>query len=110
VLGLANVAPPPGPFIAPRPAWLNLRSLALFPRNEILAEWQRPFPKLRKQAMGTMKSIRQFLRDESGATAVEYGMIVAGIAVAIMLLLSAMGGQLSTTFTSAKDGLDATGK
>ena len=49
--------------------------------------------------------LSRFVRDESGATAIEYGLIAALIAVAIIGVLSAVGGQLTTTFTSVKSGL-----
>ena len=41
---------------------------------------------------------RNFLRDERGATAVEYGIITALIAVALIAILSNLGGQMSTVF------------
>lgn len=40
----------------------------------------------------------KFLRDEEGATAVEYGLIAALIAVAIMATVKSLGGQLNTIF------------
>jgi pilus assembly protein Flp/PilA len=49
--------------------------------------------------------LSRFVRDESGATAIEYGLIAALIAVAIIGVLSALGTQLSTTFTSVKTSL-----
>lgn len=47
-----------------------------------------------------MRMIRTFLRDESGATAIEYGLIAAGISVAIIAIVNTLGGQLATKFTS----------
>jgi len=47
-----------------------------------------------------MEKIRNFLADESGATAVEYGIIIALIAGAIILALTALGGGLNTLFTN----------
>ncbi|WP_137044682.1 Flp family type IVb pilin [Pseudolabrys sp. FHR47] len=41
-----------------------------------------------------------FARDESGATAIEYGLIAAGIAVAIIAMINTIGTQLNTAFTS----------
>jgi len=41
-----------------------------------------------------------FLRDESGATAIEYGLIAALIAVVIITAITAVGTQLSATFNS----------
>ena len=41
-----------------------------------------------------------FLNDESGATAIEYGLIASGIAVAILAVLKGTGSNLKTTFGS----------
>jgi pilus assembly protein Flp/PilA len=49
--------------------------------------------------------ISRFLRDESGATAIEYGLIAAGIAVAIITVVITLGTNLNTTFTSVSDNL-----
>ncbi|HEY4940148.1 MAG TPA: Flp family type IVb pilin [Rhizomicrobium sp.] len=46
------------------------------------------------------KLIQNFLRSESGATAIEYGLIAALIAVVIIGAVSVVGTSLSTTFTS----------
>jgi len=51
--------------------------------------------------------ITRFVRDESGATAIEYGLIAAGIAVAIIAAVNAVGSALSTTFQSVKTNLTA---
>src|SRR3978361_1905330 len=49
----------------------------------------------------TMKNmIKRFAHDESGATAIEYGLIAAGISVAIITVVQALGTQLKATFTS----------
>ncbi|MEX0752379.1 MAG: Flp family type IVb pilin [Xanthobacteraceae bacterium] len=45
-----------------------------------------------------MCTVSRFLRDESGATAIEYGLIAAGIAVAIIAAVQALGTALDTTF------------
>jgi pilus assembly protein Flp/PilA len=41
-----------------------------------------------------------FLKDESGATAIEYGLIAAGIAVAVIAVVNGLGTKLNTKFTS----------
>jgi pilus assembly protein Flp/PilA len=41
-----------------------------------------------------------FLRDESGATAIEYGLIASGIALALIAILKGVGTNLKTTFGS----------
>ena len=45
-----------------------------------------------------MTAIAKFLKDESGATAIEYGLIAAGISVAIIATVISLGGKLVTTF------------
>ncbi len=49
--------------------------------------------------------IRKFLRDESGATAIEYGLIAAGISVAIIGVVTTLGEKLVSTFTSVQGAL-----
>jgi pilus assembly protein Flp/PilA len=45
-----------------------------------------------------MRTLSRFLRDESGATAIEYGLIAAGIAVAIIMAVNLVGTNLDLTF------------
>ncbi len=52
-----------------------------------------------------MTRIVLFLRNESGATAIEYGLIAAGISIAIIAAVNSLGSQLSTTFTSVSTQL-----
>jgi len=47
-----------------------------------------------------MNLISRFVRDESGATAIEYGLIAALIAVVIITGVTAVGTSLSTTFSN----------
>jgi pilus assembly protein Flp/PilA len=47
----------------------------------------------------------QFCRDESAATAIEYGLIAAGIAVAIITVVAGLGSKLNTTFTKVQTAL-----
>ncbi len=47
----------------------------------------------------------RFVSDESGATAIEYGLIAAGIAVAIITVVQGLGTKLTSTFTSVKNAL-----
>jgi pilus assembly protein Flp/PilA len=47
-----------------------------------------------------MSKISAFLRDESGATAIEYGLIAALISVVIITAVRTVGSNLTTTFTS----------
>jgi pilus assembly protein Flp/PilA len=50
-----------------------------------------------------MTFINKLLRDEQGATAIEYGLIAALIAVAAIAAMTALGEQLSSTFTEVSD-------
>jgi pilus assembly protein Flp/PilA len=52
-----------------------------------------------------MKTIRKFLRDESGATAIEYALIAAGISLAIIAVVNGLGTKLNTKFTSINSSL-----
>jgi pilus assembly protein Flp/PilA len=53
-----------------------------------------------------MKSlIAKFLHDESGATAIEYGLIAAGISIAIIVAVNGLGSNLNTKFTSINNSL-----
>ena len=52
-----------------------------------------------------MKLFSRFLRDESGATAIEYGLIAAGIAVAIIAAVQAVGSALNTKMGTVQTGL-----
>ena len=52
-----------------------------------------------------MAKIALFLRNESGATAIEYGLIAAGIAVAIIAVVQGLGTNLKTTFGSVQTAL-----
>ena len=47
-----------------------------------------------------MTILTSFIRDESGATAIEYGLIAAGISVAIITVVQGLGTKLSDTFTN----------
>jgi pilus assembly protein Flp/PilA len=42
--------------------------------------------------------LKRFVKDESGATAVEYGLVAAGISVAIIAVVQGLGSKLSSTF------------
>jgi pilus assembly protein Flp/PilA len=52
-----------------------------------------------------MSLIKSFLRNESGATAIEYGLIAAGISVAIIAVVQGLGTKLNSTFTSVSNAL-----
>lgn len=50
--------------------------------------------------------LRRFLRDENGATAIEYGLIAAGISVAIITVVQGLGTKLSNVFTNVTTALN----
>jgi pilus assembly protein Flp/PilA len=52
-----------------------------------------------------MTTLLRFVRDERGATAIEYGLIAAGIAVAIIAAVQGLGTSLNNTFTSVSTAL-----
>ena len=52
-----------------------------------------------------MTTLVAFVRDESGATAIEYGLIAACISVAIIAVVQGVGTKLNSTFTSVKNAL-----
>ena len=49
--------------------------------------------------------VTKFVRDESGATAIEYGLIAAGISLAIIAAVNGLGGKLSSNFDSINNSL-----
>jgi pilus assembly protein Flp/PilA len=51
------------------------------------------------------RRLAAFLADESGATAIEYGLIAAGIAVVIIPVIKGLGTNLKTTFGSVSSAL-----
>jgi pilus assembly protein Flp/PilA len=56
------------------------------------------------------KFVSRFMKDESGATAIEYGLIAALVAVVLVTALTALGGSLNKTFTGVSDTLSNAGK
>ena len=49
--------------------------------------------------------VSRFVKDESGATAIEYGLIAAGIAIAIIAAINGVGDQLKANFNTIKTKL-----
>jgi pilus assembly protein Flp/PilA len=58
-----------------------------------------------QREIARMSRIVRFLRDEGGATAIEYGLIAAGISIAIIAVVNGLGTQLNTTFSSVSTQL-----
>ena len=54
-----------------------------------------------------MQKFIRILRDNRGATAIEYGLIAALIAVAAITAMSALGNQLTTTFSNVSNNMKA---
>jgi pilus assembly protein Flp/PilA len=54
--------------------------------------------------------LKRFLNDDSGATAIEYGLIAAGISVVIITVVNTLGSQLKTTFSNISTQLATAGK
>lgn len=52
-----------------------------------------------------IKMLRKFAKDTNGATAIEYGLIAAGIAVAIIAAIALVGDGLTSMFTDVSDAL-----
>ena len=57
-----------------------------------------------------MTFFKNLIRDEQGATAIEYGLIAALIAVAAITAMTALGGELSETFTEVESDLNEANK
>ena len=53
----------------------------------------------------SMKTVRRFRDDETAATAIEYGLLAAGISLAIISAVNGTGSKLSTRFTSISTSL-----
>jgi pilus assembly protein Flp/PilA len=49
--------------------------------------------------------LREFIADQSGATAIEYGLIAAGISLAIIAVVDGLGTRLNTKFTAINNSL-----
>jgi pilus assembly protein Flp/PilA len=52
-----------------------------------------------------MSIVKRFLADESGATAIEYGLIAAGISLAIISVVNGLGTRLNSRFASISSSL-----
>jgi pilus assembly protein Flp/PilA len=65
--------------------------------------------RLHNQEISMSKFVTRFLKDESGATAIEYGLIAALIAVVIIAGVSTLGSNLSTKFQSIANNVSSAG-
>lgn len=57
-----------------------------------------------------MSKLMNFFRDENGATAIEYGLIAAGISVVIIAAVQSVGTSLNTTFSTVNTALTSANK
>jgi len=75
------------------------------PRRFGLGDARRPalIDEIEERAMQSL--FRRFVREESGATAIEYGLIAAGIAVVIIAAVQLTGTNLTTTFNSVANAV-----
>lgn len=58
-----------------------------------------------KEAIMMVQVLKKFIADESGATAIEYGLIAAGISLAIIAAVNGIGAKLNTKFSSINSSL-----
>jgi pilus assembly protein Flp/PilA len=65
---------------------------------------------MRRGGEKDMGKLAKFLGDESGATAIEYGLIAAGISIVIITAVNLLGTQLQATFTTITSDLTTAGK
>ena len=83
-------------------ATLDFTVVVLVPETELVPSFQGITTKGRTK----MKAfIVKFLQNESGATAIEYGLIATGIAIAIIAAVNGVGTALNSTFTSIRGSL-----
>jgi pilus assembly protein Flp/PilA len=57
-------------------------------------------PRVDLKELSMKNLVSRFVKDESGATAIEYGLIAAGISVAIIAVVQGLGSKLNATFTT----------
>lgn len=73
----------------------------------VCVRWMEPTQIFMEASLKNM--VMKFWSDESGATAIEYGLIAAGIALAIITVVNNLGTTLNGTFTSVNNGIKGTG-
>jgi pilus assembly protein Flp/PilA len=83
---------------------LALRPLQGYRASSARGTWSR-VRTTRNLEVNLKKVISKFLSDESGATAIEYGLIAAGIALAIIAVVNGIGTNLNEKFNSINSSL-----
>lgn len=71
----------------------------------LFANLHRAFLQGEQKVVMMRKLLKDFVADESGATAIEYGLIAAGISLAIISVINGLGTKLNTKFTSINTSL-----
>jgi pilus assembly protein Flp/PilA len=71
----------------------------------LFANLHRSFLQDEQKVVMMRKLLKDFVADESGATAIEYGLIAAGISLAIIAVINGLGAKLNTKFTSINTSL-----
>jgi pilus assembly protein Flp/PilA len=86
-----------------------MRLFFLLPINLLLrsAAYHRTITSAMRRTSSMFKTIRNFLRDETGATAIEYGLIAGLVSVAAIAAMSALGTSLTTIFNYVATTLGA---
>jgi pilus assembly protein Flp/PilA len=64
-----------------------------------------PFLQISIESLTMKKLLKDFIADQSGATAIEYGLIAAGISLAIIAVVNGLGTKLNTKFTAINNSL-----
>jgi pilus assembly protein Flp/PilA len=60
---------------------------------------------MERDGEGFMRLLKKFWRDETGATAIEYGLIAAGISLAIISVVNGLGTKLNSKFAGINTSL-----
>lgn len=66
-----------------------------------------PSPRARSHSNEEQTMIKQLIQDETGATAIEYGLIAGLVSVAIIVALTALGGSLDALFSQISGSVDS---
>jgi pilus assembly protein Flp/PilA len=102
--------------MADDPTALRNRGFSLHGSHEVNNRRTKPAPagaerkQQSKQVLTMTNLVKRFANDETGATAIEYGLIAAGISVAIVTVVMTLGSQLQTTFSNISSQLATAGK
>jgi pilus assembly protein Flp/PilA len=79
--------------------------IAVHSTLDFIHQFPRGTTRFRQQREVQLKRFSKFWSDESGATAIEYGLIAAGISLAIIAIVNTLGGTLNGNFNSINSSL-----